>query len=59
MYASAGAASQLKEARMHSSDFDFDVITGPSVPDERKPEAPTTPAPAQPASQKPAPQRSR
>ena len=44
---------------MHSSDFDFDVITGPSVPDERKPDAPTSPVPAQPASHEPAPQRSR
>jgi hypothetical protein len=44
---------------MHSSDFDFDVITGPSVPDERKPDAPTSPAPALPASHEPTPQRSR
>jgi hypothetical protein len=44
---------------MHGSDFDFDVITGPSVLDERKPQAPTTPAPVQPASREPAPQRSR
>jgi len=44
---------------MHSSDFDFDVITGPSVHVERKPDAPTSPAPAQPASHDPAPQRSR
>ena len=34
---------------MFSSDFDFDVVTGPSVP---------RPAP-QPAPQQPAPQRSR
>jgi len=37
---------------MPGSDFDFDVITGPSVPPDRKP------APAQPA-REPAPQRSR
>jgi hypothetical protein len=43
---------------MHSSAFDFDVITGPSVPTDRKPETPS-PAPAQPAAQKPPPQRSR
>jgi hypothetical protein len=44
---------------MHSSDFDFDVVTGPSVPDDRKTNSPSSPAPAQPASQEPAPQRSR
>jgi hypothetical protein len=42
---------------MHTSDFDFDVITGPSVPDDRKPVTPQPPAPAQPAAQKPTPQR--
>jgi hypothetical protein len=36
---------------MSSSDFDFDVITGPSVPQERKPSPPPAPEPA--------PQRSR
>jgi hypothetical protein len=41
---------------MHSVDFDFDVITGPSVPDDRKPDAPQSPAPAQPAAREPAPQ---
>jgi len=44
---------------MHSSDFDFDVITGPSVPEDRKPDAPQSPTPLQPASSEPAPQRSR
>jgi hypothetical protein len=39
---------------MQSSDFDFDVITGPSVPPDRKP----APSPAQPAPA-PAPRRSR
>ncbi len=37
---------------MQSSEFDFDVITGPSVPPDRRP-APTPPEPA-PA---PSPQR--
>ena len=36
---------------MPSSDFDFDVITGPSVPQDRKPAPPPAPEPA--------PQRSR
>jgi hypothetical protein len=44
---------------MHSSDFDFDVVTGPSVPEDRKTDSPPSPAPAQPASQEPATQRSR
>jgi hypothetical protein len=44
---------------MHTSDFDFDVITGPSVPDERKSVPPESPAPAQPAAEEPAPQRAR
>jgi hypothetical protein len=39
---------------MSSSEFDFDVITGPSVPTDRKP----SPEPAQPA-REPAPQRPR
>ena len=42
---------------MHSSDFDFDVVTGPSVPEEREPATPPSPIPAQPASQQPVPQR--
>jgi hypothetical protein len=44
---------------MHSSDFDFDVVTGPSVPDDRKSDTTPSPTPAQPASQEPAPQRAR
>lgn len=44
---------------MSSSAFDFDVITGPSVPTDRTPEPPTSSTPVQPAAQKPAPQRSR
>ena len=44
---------------MHSSQFDFDVITGPSVPLDRKPETPASPAPAQPASREPASQQTR
>ena len=44
---------------MHSSQFDFDVITGPSVPEDRKPATPQSTPPAQPASHQPAPQRSR
>jgi hypothetical protein len=44
---------------MHSSDFDFDVITGPSVPEGPKPDAPQSPVPVQPASHEPAPPRSR
>ena len=44
---------------MSSSAFDFDVITGPSVPSDHKPETPTPSAPTLPAAQKPAPQRSR
>jgi len=43
---------------MHSSQFDFDVITGPSVPVDRKP-APSSPTPAPPAAQEPASQRTR
>jgi hypothetical protein len=43
---------------MHSSQFDFDVITGPSVPVDRKP-VPSSPTPAQPAAQEPASQRTR
>jgi hypothetical protein len=39
---------------MQSSDFDFDVITGPSAPPDRKP----APSPAQPAPA-PAPHPSR
>jgi hypothetical protein len=42
---------------MHTTDFDFDVITGPSVPDDRKPATPANPKPAQPAAREPAPQR--
>jgi hypothetical protein len=48
---------------MHSSKFDFDVITGPSVADDRKQPTPQSPAQMPPASQTqtsaPAPQRSR
>jgi hypothetical protein len=44
---------------MQSSKFDFDVITGPSVPEDRKPDVPPSPTPAQPAAREPAPQRSR
>jgi hypothetical protein len=44
---------------MHTSQFDFDVITGPSVAEDRKPATPQSPPPAQPAPQDPAPQRSR
>jgi hypothetical protein len=44
---------------MQSTDFDFDVITGPSVPEDRKPATPPSPTPAQPASHEPAPQRTR
>ncbi len=38
---------------MHATDFDFDVVTGPSIPEDRKPDAPASPAPAQPASREP------
>ncbi len=44
---------------MQNSQFDFDVITGPSVPDDRKSTTPQSAPPAQPASHAPAPQRSR
>jgi hypothetical protein len=44
---------------MQRSGFDFDVITGPSVPEDRKPTTPQSQQPAQPASNAPAPQRSR
>jgi len=44
IFARAGAASQLKEARMQGSEFDFDVITGPSVP-KPKPQPVPQPAP--------------
>ena len=43
---------------MPRSNFDFDVITGPSVPQDRKP-APQPAQPAQPATGAPAPQRTR
>jgi hypothetical protein len=44
---------------MNKSDFDFDVITGPSVPEDRQPATPASPAPAQPAAREPALQPSR
>ena len=44
---------------MLATDFDFDVVTGPSIPEDRKPDAPTSPAPTQPASREPAPRRTR
>jgi len=45
---------------MHSADFDFDVITGPSVPEDRKPDA-TEPSPTQapPVARQPATRRTR
>jgi hypothetical protein len=42
---------------MQNSQFDFDVITGPSVPEDHKPTTPQSPPPAQPASREPAQQR--
>lgn len=45
---------------MHTSDFDFDVITGPSVPEDRKPDAPApSPVQAPPVAKQPAPRRTR
>jgi hypothetical protein len=44
---------------MQNSEFDFDVITGPSVAEDRKPTEPQSAPPVQPASREPAPQRSR
>jgi len=44
---------------MHTASFDFDVVTGPSIPEDRKPDAPKPPAPAQPASREPATHRTR
>jgi hypothetical protein len=45
---------------MQISEFDFDVITGPSVPQAGKPTTPApTPAPAQPSGNAPTPHRSR
>jgi hypothetical protein len=45
---------------MHNSDFDFDVITGPSVPPSGKPPAPApSPAPTQQSAPAPMPHRSR
>src|SRR5690348_5248927 len=37
IFAKAGPASHSKEARLHSTNFDFDVITGRSVPADHKP----------------------
>jgi hypothetical protein len=42
---------------MQNSQFDFDVITGPSVPEDRKSTIPQSSPPVQPASREPAPQR--
>jgi hypothetical protein len=45
---------------MQSSSFDFDVITGPSVPEDRKPDAtPPSPTQAPPAATPPATRRTR
>ena len=45
---------------MPMTDFDFDVITGPSVPQDRKPDSsPPSPATTQPAAREPLQNRSR
>jgi hypothetical protein len=45
---------------MQSSDFDFDVITGPSISEDRKPAAPApSPEQAPPVARQPAPHRTR